>query len=257
MIDFFILFWDNYIIQEIYMIFPVSGAVQLFGFFTLLIFAIRCFLLSRKEINKISLFFGIGFLLLSLSRLFLAIPCLVFLENKKWWFIFELLERSFLVGGFSFLGYGIFLPTKLGKYINKIFLIFILVSISIIIGFYLRPPEFFIRENGVLDWKNIPFFPAIINFVFIFFLSISAVFLFIREFYLAVSNKVKARSLTMALVFLWAILPAIFDFFAIPLLNINPLISEINYFICYFLILLTVIIGHLFEIRQRENKKKI
>lgn len=237
------------------MVFPISGAVHFFGFFALLSFAIKSFLLAKKELNKIALFFGIGFCLISLSRLFLAIPSLMFLEKQKLWFVFEMIERSFLVIGFSFLGYAIFLPTRLKRHINKIFVLFILISIIIVLGFYFHPPEYFIEKNGILNWRNVPFVFVIINFIFVLFISGCAIFLFLREFYRSNSKKVKARSLVIALVFVWAILPAILDFFVVPLFNIAPIVSEINYFICYFLILLTIIIGYFFEKEELKFKR--
>jgi len=229
------------------MVLPVSGIVHLFGFFVILLFGLRSLFIAKKENIKIALFFGIGFVLLALGRLFLATPALLFLEDKVIWFWCEIIQRSSLVIGFAFLGYAIFLGTFLKKHVNKIFVFLLLISFIIIIGFFLNPPHYFIRENGVLDWENIPVVFAFLNFIYILILCIFAIFIFLKEAYLARDKKIKVRSLILALVFFWVILPALFDFIVVPFLKVNPIVSEINYFICYFLILMSVVIGYLVE----------
>lgn len=226
------------------MTFPISGFVQFFGFVALLSFATRAFFAASKEKNKEGLFLAFGFLFLSLSRLLLAFPFLLFLKNQSFWYLFEISERFFLLLGFSFIGYEVFYSTRLKKHIRKIIFLFLFICLIIMIDFAFSPPFYFFRENGILDWKNPPLLASILNFLFILTISVSGIVIFLRNFLHANSKKVKTRSLILSLVFLWSIFPAIFDFFAVPIFHLTPLISEINYFVCYFLILVTLISGY-------------
>lgn len=229
------------------MIFPISGVVQFFGFIVILFFGVRAIIISREDKESSIFFLGIGCLLVALSRLFLAIPCLIFLEAQNWWFWFEIIERSFLVFGFSLIGYGVFSATWLKNHINKILFFLIIISIIIISDFFINPPHYFLDENGVLFWKDFPVFSSLLHSLFNFFISISVIIVFLRDFFYAKSRKAKARLIIIPLIFFFTILSSIFDFFIVPSFNLDPLISEINYIICYFLILISIIIGYLIE----------
>ena len=221
---------------------PISGLVQGFGFLVMVFLSYRFLKQGRKEKYTIGLAFGYGFLLFALSRIFLSIPSLFFLKDHTTWVIFEIIERTFLVAGITLVGYSVY-SLIFPKNAKKISIVFALISVIIIIGFMIAPPNYYVTESGILAWKNPPIFASVLNFLLLMIISIPGIIVFSKNAISTDIKKVKIRSLVMALALAWATIPALFDFFIIPFFKIAPIFSEIGYFVFFFLIFLTTLFG--------------
>ncbi len=228
------------------MILPISGIIQLFGFLVMFFLGYRFLKYGKKDKNQIAEFFGYSFLLISGSRFFLAIPALIFLKDPNLWLIFEIIQRSFLVVGTSVLGYLVY-QIKFPNQSKEILLFFVFFSIFIVLGFVLTPPKYFFTNQGILIWNDVPMVPSVLNFLHVLIVIIPAVAMFFKEARLTKIKKVKVRSIVMGLAIIWSVIPGILDFFLVPYLKLNPLLSEVNYLFFFVLLLATVLLSRLFE----------
>lgn len=222
---------------------PISGIIHVFGFFIMFFLAVRFLRYGRSKDNIIGKFFGYGFFFIALSRFFLGFPSLFFLKNQDTWIIFELIERFFLLVGLVILGYIIYF-VKFPKFVKKITIFFIFVSIIIMTGFIINPPTTFVSESGVLIWENPPLLASILNFLMIVSILIPGIVVSFKEAQSAEVKKVKIRAIGMASAMAIVFIPGFLDFFILPVFKLNPLYSEFTYFIFYLILVMIIILTY-------------
>ncbi|MDD5551775.1 MAG: hypothetical protein PHI88_01250 [Candidatus Pacebacteria bacterium] len=222
---------------------PISGIIHIFGFFVMFFLAFRFLRYGESKDNIIGKFFGYGFFFIALSRFFLGFPSLFFLKNQNAWIIFELIERFFLLLGLVILGYIIYF-VKFPKYVKKITIFFIFISIVVMVGFIINPPTTFVSEKGVLIWENPPLVASILNFLMIVSILIPGIIVFFKEARSAEVKKVKIRAIGMASAMAIVFIPGFLDFFILPAFKLNPLYSEFTYFIFYLILAMIIILTY-------------
>lgn len=153
---------------------------------------------------------------------FLGIPSFFFLQDYRIWVIFEIIERAFLLFGLIFLGYSVYSLIVL-EHVKKIIIFFVLISITILMGFIINPPTYFITENGILGWENSPIIASFLNFLFLLMVTIPGTIVFFKNALSAKIKRVKIRGFVMSLTFVWSTMPSVLDFLFVPFFKANPL----------------------------------
>lgn len=219
------------------MIIPTTGIVFLFGAFVYLYLSRKFYQCFKLENNRVAKLFSYSFFLIGLNYIVSGIPCLLLVENQSIWRIISPIYFFLIGGGWMLLAYTVF-SFKFQKYSKIIGILFVSVFITLS-PFIFKTPHYFFVE-GALDWEiesslwflGILIYPLII---------IPLMVIFFQEARRAIDRKIKIRSLGFGLALIWILLGMITDFFLITILKLHPVYSDLNYFIVFSILAITLI----------------
>lgn len=225
------------------MIIPTTGIVFFFGAFVFIYLARRFWQCYKLENIRIAKFFSYSFFLIGLNYIVLGIPCLLLIESQIVWRIVAPIYFFLVIGGWLLFGYAVFsvLPERFNRFkriIGALFLMILIPTTSVFLIFY--PPHYFYTD-GTLDWEieSILVLPALIIMPLI---VIPSVIIFFQEAKKAKDKKTKIRSLGFGIALIFMITGVIIDLFLITVLKLHPIYSDLNYFIVFLILAITLII---------------
>jgi len=219
------------------MIIPTTGIVFLFGAAVYFYLSSRFNKFYKKENNNIAKWFSFAFFSLGLNYCVEVFPTLFFITDAKIWMIIGPIHMVLLSVGFI-----IMVGTIAKAFSLKFFRIFIfpvlIISLGVIIMNILYPPTYFFVD-GSLNWEvkpQVSIFSGLLSIIII----PTAILLF-RQAKKAEDKTVKIRAMGFGLYFIFLLLTAIIDFVLMAQLKLKPVYSDLNYFLTFIILGITLI----------------
>ena len=230
---------------------PTTGMVFIFGAFVYLYLSGKFYQCHRAENNRIARLFSYSFLLIGLNYLICSIPCLFLIEDQAVWKIVAPIY-GILTGAGWFLFFYAVMSTRFPQYTKLIGGLLFGLMLIFAPMFLVNTPHYFFVD-GVLDWEVNSL--LWVSFFSLFpFLTIPAIIIFFKQFKEAEDKKIKIRSLGFALATVWLLSGAVTDFFLITFLKVHPIYSDLNYFIVFSILAITLIFTWFRPMPKRVTK---
>lgn len=216
---------------------PTTGLVFFFGAFVFIYLARKFQKLYKSENNLVARNFSYGFLFLGLYYFIDGLPSLFLIADQAVWRIIAPVYTFFISTGWSIIIYTVFSSKfkNLSKLVAVSMLSFVIFNTGVVI-FY--PPYFFF-SGGSLDWEVGPAFTLSIFSTLP--LLIILLVIFFQQARITQDKTTKIRSFGLGLFIIWTLLGMINDFFLTTVLNLPAVSSDINNFIVFSILAITLI----------------
>jgi len=217
---------------------PTTGLVFSFGAFVYLYLSRKFYQCYKAEDNRFAKLFSYSFLLLGLNYLITSVPCLLLVEDEAVWRIVAPIYSMLTGAGWMLFIYAVFSAKwpRYAKLIGGALLFFMLIFSSIYV--FNSPHYFFV--DGTLNWE-IGSGPLTALFSFFSLLLIPTIMIFFKQFRETQDKRIKIRSMGFILAIASIFTGGIIDFFVITFLKVHPVYSDLNYFIVFSILALTLI----------------
>lgn len=220
---------------------PYTGVTFLFGSFVFFFLARRFRQVYKKELNFVARNFSLSFFCFGLRYSIAGALSLFLVQEQTIWRIFNPIQNFFTFFGLVLLSHTI-VKVRLLRF-GFIYTLFISILSALFLVLIILYPPLYYFENGFLAWKP-GLAVGLIGSLVIFLVIIPLGVTFLQMARKTDDRVVKIRSLGIGLAAFWLILPVILDYFIINILKLDVRYSELNYFILFLILLITIFLTY-------------